>query len=249
MDRDDKGAAAELRSFGRRRGRKPSERQQRLLIETLPELALDLQSPAPEPLSALFPVPVGEVWLEIGFGGGEHLLWQAEHHREVGLIGCEPFLDGVVKVLSRVAKDKMATIRLHAEDARPLLRWLPDGSIRRCFILFPDPWPKAKHRKRRLIGRALVEALARVLAPGAELRIATDIDDYARAIVVAVVCQGGFSWLAERPQDWRVRGDDWPPTRYEQKALREGRRPIFLRFRRTEKAAQCVVQASQRRPG
>src|SRR5262245_38196511 len=127
----------DLRSYGRRRGRKPSPRQAALLDQVLPEVVLNLADPAPAPLARLFAVPVGQVWLEIGFGGGEHLLWQAARNPDVGLIGCEPFQDGVTKALRGIEEGKIANIRLHADDARSVLRWLPDASLARAFILFP----------------------------------------------------------------------------------------------------------------
>ncbi len=220
----------ELRSFGRRHGRKFSATQQRLVSDELPRLSVDLARAAPAALPDLFAGTVKDVWLEIGFGGGEHLLWQAEHHPHVGLIGCEPYLDGVVKVLSAMEERQLDRIRLHADDARPLLRWLPDASIARAFILFPDPWPKARHQKRRLVSPTLVSALARVMKPGAELRIATDIGDYARTALRALQPSPAFEWTATRPSDWRERPEDWPRTRYEEKALAAGRRCSYLRF-------------------
>ena len=223
----------ELRSYGRRRGRKPSARQSALLEGVLPRIALSLiDRPAPN-LGDLFSLPAAQdVWLEIGFGGAEHLLWQARAYPRVGLIGCEPFEDGVVKTLRAIEQEKLANIRLHADDARPLLRWLPDASIARAFILFPDPWPKKRHHKRRLVSAATLRDLACVMPPGAELRIATDVGEYARWILLAVREQQSFSWVAESPRDWRERGADWPATRYEQKALGEGRRCAYFRFRR-----------------
>jgi tRNA (guanine-N7-)-methyltransferase len=148
------------------------------------------------------------------------------------MIGCEPFDDGVIKVLRAIDEDKLVNIRLHADDARPLLRWLPNASIARAFVLFPDPWPKKKHQKRRLINAAFLGSLARVMKPGAELRIGTDIADYARSIMIAFQAEPRFQWQAEGPADWRVRPADWPETRYEQKAKREGRVSAYLRFRR-----------------
>ena len=222
----------DLRSYGRRRGRAPSARQAALWQEVLPRLALDLAQPPPARPGDLFAPPVEEVWLEIGFGGGEHLLWQARHNPGVGLIGCEPFQDGVVKVLSAIEAEGPSNIRLHADDARPLLRWLPAGGIGRTFILFPDPWPKKRHHKRRLVSAATLAELARVMRSGAELRIATDDGEYARSMLLAVAAQQDFRWMAAGPADWRRRPADWPPTRYEQKALREARRCIYLRFRR-----------------
>jgi len=223
----------DLRSYGRRRGRKPSPRQAALLARELPRVAIRLSQPAPAWLGELFSPPVAEVWLEIGFGGAEHLIWQARANPRVGCIGCEPFADGVVKALSAIVQANLANVRLYAEDARPLLRWLPDAGIARTFILFPDPWPKKRHHKRRLVSPATLAELARVMRPGAELRVATDVGDYARSILLAVRQQQSFRWTAERPADWRERGADWPPTRYEQKALMQGRRCTFFRFLRT----------------
>jgi tRNA (guanine-N7-)-methyltransferase len=228
----DKRGEHDLRSYGRRRGRKPSSRQATLWSEVYPRFALPLDSPAPNPLAALFPVAVGDVWLEIGFGGGEHLLWQAKANPDTGLIGCEPFQDGIVKALDAIEVENVGNVRLHADDARPVLRWLPAASIARGFILFPDPWPKKRHHKRRLVSEVTLADLARVMRPGAELRIATDIADYARWIMEAVVRQGSFAWTAQCAADWRERPSDWPPTRYEQKALGEGRRCSYFRFRR-----------------
>ena len=245
----------ELRSFGRRRGRKPSDRQEFLKRELLPQVAMDLRAP-PSPLGERVGVrgwafgedvgspsphpplrdtfsPRGEgipLWLEIGFGGGEHLVWQARQNPAVSLIGCEPFEDGVVKVLTAIDQNKLDNIRIHMGDARDVLRWLPEGSISRAFILFPDPWPKRKHRKRRLVNPQTLGLLARVMAPGAELRIGTDIGDYARTMLLAFKDEPRFRWLAEGPQDWRVRSPDWPETRYEQKAGREGRVRYYFRW-------------------
>ncbi len=226
---DDQGREpGELRSFGRRRGRRLSATQQRLIDELLPRICVDPGNP----LSALPAELRTHVWLEIGFGGGEHLVWQAQHNPTVGLIGCEPFEEGVVKVLTRIEALGLGNIRLHADDARPVLRGLPEASVERAFILFPDPWPKRKHQKRRLINPSLLAALARVLKPGAELRIGTDIADYARTILMAFQGTDAFRWMATSPGDWRQRPADWPETRYEQKAIREGRRSVYLSFGR-----------------
>jgi tRNA (guanine-N7-)-methyltransferase len=232
----DEAPQHELRSFGRRRGRKLSARQQHLLDEVLPRVSLPLSEAAPSALAGLFASPVSRVWLEIGFGGGEHLLWQARANTDVGLIGCEVFEDGIVKVLSGIESDGARNVRVSVEDARAVLRWLPSGAIDRAFILFPDPWPKKRHVKRRLINRALLDELARVMVPGGQLRIATDIGDYLRTILLAFRGHPGFLWQAEGPSDWRERGADWPQTRYEAKAVREGRRRYYLRFLRVDPA-------------
>jgi tRNA (guanine-N7-)-methyltransferase len=211
----------DIRSYGRQRARAFSARQERLFKELLPHVtattALD---------------PAKDTWLEIGFGGGEHLVWQARHNPGVNLIGCEPFEDGVVKVLAAIEDQQLENIRVHVDDARPLLRALPANSIARAFILFPDPWPKKKHVKRRLVAKPLLDELGRVLCPAAELRIGTDIGDYARTMLIAFQSSPAFYWAASSPSDWRVRPDDWPSTRYEAKAHREGRQPYFFRLTR-----------------
>ena len=225
--------ADELRSFGRRRGRALSLRQASLWRDLLPGVAVPLEAAALANPLGLFSRDVREVWLEIGFGGGEHLLWQAERHPEAGILGCEPFQDGVVKVLAALAERDGGNIRVHADDARPLIKQLPAASVARAFILFPDPWPKRRHWKRRLVSEATLAELARIMRPAAELRIATDIAAYAEWILLAVRRQGSFHWTAETAADWRQRGNDWPATRYEAKALRAGQPCSYFRFRRT----------------
>lgn len=205
-------------------------RQKVLLDQGLEALALDLASPPPDPLAALFPRALDEVWLEVGFGGGEHLLWQAQNNPNVGFIACEPFIDGVVKVIDGADRRGLDNIRIYADDVRTVLEWMPAAAISRAFILFPDPWPKARHHKRRLVDADFVAMLARVMKPGSELRLATDIPDYARKMLLAVRSDPRFAWTARRPADWRERPADWPATRYEAKAIREGRNRYFLRF-------------------
>lgn len=219
----------ELRSFGRRRGRKLSPRQSHLLENLLPTIAMDLSRSPAEQIAA-----GASIWLEIGFGGAEHLLWQAQRNPERLLIGSEPFEEGVVKALAGIDKDGLRNVRLHPDDTRPLLRWLPPQSVERCFILFPDPWPKRKHAKRRLVSAQTLGLLARALKPTAELRIGTDIGDYARTILLAMSETPAFEWVANGPADWRVRPQDWPQTRYEAKAHREGRRCYYMTFVRAK---------------
>jgi tRNA (guanine-N7-)-methyltransferase len=222
--------AYDLRSFGRRRGRGLSPRQKGLWDEVLPQVALPLDAAGLGRPAGLFTPPATEVWLEIGFGGGEHLLWQAAHNPHVGLIGCEPFEDGVIKVLSAIAAEGLTNIRVHPDDGRPVLRGLPDASIGRAFILFPDPWPKKRHHKRRLLAPDTIADLARVLRRGSELRVGTDWGEYAAVILQVVLGSGAFAWTAERADDWRQRPSDWPQTRYEAKALQDGRRCYYFRF-------------------
>ena len=223
-------ATPDQRSFGRRRGRRLSARQQALLDDVLPHLTLDLSDACPADPSRLFRTPATSLWLEIGFGGAEHLLWQARHNPEVGLIGCEVFEDGVVKALAGVEEQALANVRISTQDARDLLRWLPASSLGRVFILFPDPWPKKRHLKRRLVSRQFLELLTRVMAAGAELRIATDVGDYARSILLAAKAHPALAWQANGPNDWRERPQDWPQTRYEAKARAQGHRCYFFRF-------------------
>jgi tRNA (guanine-N7-)-methyltransferase len=180
--------------------------------------------------AALFAPTVREVWLEIGFGGGEHLVWQAKEHPDVGFLGCEPFEDGVIKLLSAIERDGLANIRVCAGDARPLLRLLPQASIGRLFVLFPDPWPKKRHHKRRIVSTATFAEIARILRPGGELRVATDVAEYACAMLDTALHNRALRWTARGPEDWRQRPPDWPQTRYEAKAIAAGRRCYFFRF-------------------
>ncbi len=221
-----------IRTYGRRKGHSLSPRKLRLVDTLLPGLRLDLSAPAPSPLTSIFSSPVSRVWLEIGFGGGEHLAAQAESNPDIGVIGCEPFINGVAKLLCEIDARNLTNIRIWDDDARDVLDWLEDGSVERVFVLFPDPWPKKRHQKRRLISPGTLETLARVMKPGAELRIASDIGDYVRTSLETVFVGDGFEWQAERPGDWRARPADWPSTRYEKKALREGRKGHYLIFRR-----------------
>jgi tRNA (guanine-N7-)-methyltransferase len=229
---DGEGDSRPLRSYGRRKGKRLSPRKARLMEELLPRLRLDLDQPAPSALTALFPGPVRAVWLEIGFGAGEHLLWQAEQTPDIGFIGCEPFINGVAALLGGIEDRGLETVRIHDGDAREVLAWLPESSIARAFILFPDPWPKKRQLKRRLISPETVAALARVLAPGGELRFASDDIDYASQAFVTVEQDGNFTWLSGEDDAWQRRPADWPETRYERKALSAGRKPVYLSWQR-----------------
>lgn len=172
------------------------------------------------------------VWLEIGFGAGEHLVHQAIRHQEVGLIGCEPFINGVAMLLGKIRETGVKNIRVHPGDVRDLFDVLPDASVAKVFLLYPDPWPKKRHHRRRVVTPEYLLPLARVMAPDAELRIATDIADYVRQTLIEVP-KAGFEWLAENPAGWRYPWADWQSTRYEKKARREGRTPHYLTFRRS----------------
>lgn len=173
------------------------------------------------------------VWLEIGFGGGEHLVHMAERYPEVAIIGCEPFINGVAMLLGKIRAAGVTNLAVHPGDARDLFDVLPERSIAKAFLNYPDPWPKARHHKRRFVTAGHLGPLARVMRGGAEFRVATDIPDYVRQTLEEVP-PAGFEWLAEGPQDWRQPWDDWLSTRYEQKALRGGRVPHYLTFRRSQ---------------
>jgi tRNA (guanine-N7-)-methyltransferase len=170
------------------------------------------------------------VWLEIGFGAGEHLVWQAEQNPGVGLIGCEPYLNGVAKCLAHIERAGLTNVRLFTDDARLVMAALPAGSLSRVFVLFPDPWPKTRHHKRRFVRRDNLDRLAELMLPGAELRLATDDPSYLPWMVEHACTHPAFAWLAEGPADWRARPADWPGTRYEQKML--AGKPVFLRLQR-----------------
>ena len=183
-----------------------------------------------------FALPVKDVWLEIGFGAGEHLAWQAEAHPDVGLIGVEPYVAGMAKLLAKIdsitPSGRGGNFRLYAEDARDAIAALPDASLGRVFILFPDPWPKTRHHKRRFIQREMLDEFARVMKKDAELRFATDDKGYLVWALERLSAHPSFVWNAESPAHWRERPPDWPETRYEAKAKRAGRTCTYLRFTR-----------------
>jgi tRNA (guanine-N7-)-methyltransferase len=218
--------------YGRRRGRKLRPGQQALWRRLLPALRFELPPAGALAPATLFDRPVDAVALEIGFGAGEHLAAQAAAHPAVGFIGCEVFENGVAKLLADIEQRRLANIRLFLDDARLLLAALTEASLTRVFILFPDPWPKLRHHKRRIVSTATLDALARVMADGAELRLATDDRDYLAWMLECATQHRDFEWLARRPDNWRRRPDDWPATRYEQKAIAASRSPTFLRLRR-----------------
>jgi tRNA (guanine-N7-)-methyltransferase len=217
--------------FGRRKGH-PLRAHQASLYETLlPKLALDLSHPAGD-LRALFPLPVNDARLEIGFGGAEHLIAQALANPDTGFIGCEPFVNGMAKALAAIEHHKLQNIRLSAGDATHLIAWLPAQSLSRIDILYPDPWPKRRQWKRGFLQDDSLAALARLLAPDAELRFATDIPGYASWVLTRVLRSPQLEWTAERADDWRQPWSDFAGTRYEAKAKREGRTPAYFIFRK-----------------
>ena len=218
--------------FGRRKGKALRAAQAERFETLLPKLAVDLTRPAPQPLCALFPVPVTDITLEIGFGGGEHLIHRASEVPDTGFIGVEPFVNGMAKALAAIEEKGLENIRLYNDDAIDLLDWLPEASIDRAYLLYPDPWPKKRHWKRRFVGPDNLDRLARVLKPGAQFRFASDIDTYVDWTLRHLATHSAFEWTAERASDWRDPWEGWPGTRYEAKAIREGRRGYYLTFRR-----------------
>ena len=216
--------------YGRRHGHKLRKGQQALMETVLPRLSIDIGALAAP--RQLFPGGTCDVWLEIGFGGGEHLCQVAADNPSIGCLGCEPFVNGVAKLVAQVDRLGLSNVRIHQGDARDVLEALPDQTLGRVMLLFPDPWPKKRHHKRRFVNDETLAQIARVLKPGAEFRVATDIPDYCRWTLGHVLRSGAFDWLADGPADWRCRPADWPATRYEKKALRQRRQPVYLRFRR-----------------
>ncbi|MEO0398286.1 MAG: tRNA (guanosine(46)-N7)-methyltransferase TrmB [Pseudomonadota bacterium] len=217
--------------YGRRQGKSLKPRQARLMADLLPTIAIPDPTENEIDLARLFP-GARAYWLEIGFGGGEHLAAQAGVNPDVGFLGAEPFRDGVGKLLALVADNGLDNVRILEGDARPLMEALPEGSLERLFVLHPDPWPKKRHYKRRMVSPWFFTEAARLLAPGGVLRIASDIPDYVRWTLMHAQRAPDFRWRAECADDWRVRPDDWPQTRYEAKSLKEGRAPAYLEFER-----------------
>lgn len=198
----------------------------------LPRLRIDLAAPVPARLENLFDRPVGSVRLEIGFGGGEHLLAEADRNPDVGFIGVEPFVNGMAKLLARLDEHPRDNIRLYDDDATRLLDWLPPAVTEEICLLYPDPWPKKRHWKRRFVNPANLDRFARVLKPGGRFRFASDIDTYVNWTLSACRVHAAFEWQARCAADWREPYEGWQGTRYEEKAIREGRRPVYLTFRR-----------------
>lgn len=219
--------------YGRRKGKHLRDSQELYLEQDLAALSPGLVdwdvNPERQPLRTDEIFGGKDVWLEVGFGGGEHMVHQAEQNPDIGIIGCEPYINGVAMLLGKIRTAGVENLRVYPGDVRDMFDVLPDASISKAFLLYPDPWPKSRHHRRRFVTPEHLEPLNRVLKPGAIFRVATDIADYVRQTLEEVPKQG-FEWLAEGPSDWRVPWDDWISTRYEQKALREGRPPHYLTF-------------------
>ncbi len=221
--------------YGRFKGKSLKASQKTYLAEDLADLSPGAvgwdENPNRNPLDLKALFGGRDVWLEIGFGGGEHLVHQAATNPDVGIIGAEPYINGVAMLLGKIRRAGADNLSVYPGDARDLMDVLPPTSVARAFLLYPDPWPKKRHHRRRFVTQEHLRPLAGILKPGAILRVATDIPDYVRQALEEVP-KAGFEWLATRPCDWRDPWEDWLSTRYEQKALREGRVPHYLTFRR-----------------
>ena len=226
---------------GRRRGRKLRPQLDKLFKECLANFMVKegLEREKID-LNTFFSVKPEEVWLEIGFGGGEHLAWQAKLHPKIGILGFEPYINGVASMVRHLVSEKLLNVRIFPDDIRPFLNKLPNCCIGKIFILFPDPWPKSRHVRRRIIQYETLSEFRRILKPGGKLRIATDHVNYLTWILIHFKNTNGFQWLAKSPKDWRLKVSDWPQTRYEQKAIREGREPAFLEYRKCDSPTSVV---------
>lgn len=219
--------------YGRRRGKTLRGAQAEAISSALPRYLIDLSLPCPSPLASLFPEPVEEFRLEIGFGGGEHLLSRAAGNPGTGFIGVEPFVNSMGKMLAALQERDPGNIRVYNDDATRVLDWLPDASLSRIDLLYPDPWPKKKHWKRRFVSAVNLARFARVLKPGGLFCFASDIDTYVNWTLARCAASPEFEWTAGEASDWKTPWDGWPGTRYEAKAIREGRSPAYLTFRRS----------------
>jgi tRNA (guanine-N7-)-methyltransferase len=219
--------------FGRRKGHRLRIHQADLIEHLLPRLSLDISGASPPDLAALFDPPADHVRLEIGFGGGEHLVAEALALPNVGFIGCEPYVNGMAKILAQIEAHNIGNIRLFAGDAAELLAWAPPHALARIDLIHPDPWPKRRHWKRRFVQDATVAAMARVLKQDGEFRFVSDIADYCAWTLARLSRCSDFVWTAERASDWRLPWTGYTMTRYGRKATREGRQAAYLRFRKT----------------
>jgi tRNA (guanine-N7-)-methyltransferase len=228
----DESPSSQRAFFGRRKGHALKPRQAALFDTLLPAIGIDLATPAPSDLRALFPRAVDEVRLEIGFGGAEHLIAQAEANPNVGYIGTDGFLNAIAKALTAIDERRLDNVRLFHGDASELLDWLPPATLTRIDLLYPDPWPKRRHWKRRFVQDGSLKRLARILKSRGEFRFATDIASYAEHTLMRILRSPDFEWTAERADDWRQPWAGFVRTRYEAKAIREGRTPAYFIFRK-----------------
>lgn len=232
MSETDRPSRAAGAFFGRRRGKTLRDQQAAALAAGLETYGLDLSVSPPPHIFGLFSVPVSSVRLEIGFGGGERLLGEASGAQGAGFIGVEPFVNGMAKLMASLRESPLPNIRVYDDDATRLLDWLPDASLDRIDLFYPDPWPKKKHWKRRFVSPQNLDRFARVLKPGGVFRFASDIDSYVNWTLLKCRAHPAFEWQARDAEDWRQPYPGWTRTRYEAKAIREGRPPAYLTFRR-----------------
>lgn len=217
------------KTFGRKGGRPLSERQKMLFEELLPKLRVPVGADGALDPAGLFGTAKDEIWLEIGFGGGEHVSGQAARYANVGILASEVFIEGVAKLLGQIEDEGLNNVRLWEEDARELMVGLIDGCIDRAFILFPDPWPKKRQQKRRIIQPDFLDDLARVMKPGGRVRFATDVRSYADEALERFLAHPAYEWTAERADDWRVAPEDHIQTRYQTKQLGDIA-PVYYEF-------------------
>jgi tRNA (guanine-N7-)-methyltransferase len=225
-----------LTSFGRRKGKTLRTHHRALMQSVLPQVQIEPDSVRNDPF-AVFQAAYADLWMEIGFGGGEHLAADAVRHPNIAFIGCEPFVNGVAKLIALIDEEQLANIRVYPGDAREIINALPAACLGRVNILYPDPWPKSRQKKRRFVSDETLRGLARVMKTGAVLRFATDIDDYSAWTLTRILRSPHFDWPQVRDSEWLTPWDFWPSTRYEAKALREGRKPVYLTFIRNAQAA------------
>ncbi len=217
------------RLYGRHRVHRLSKHQERLYKELLPKISVPLGTPLPKELFGR----TGDVVVEIGFGDGENLAWMAKQHRDKNFIGCEPYVNGVAKLAVEIHDNQLSNVRIFQGDARDMLDALAPDTVSEMFVLFPDPWPKRRHRKRRLISSDTADTFASVLEKGGKLTIATDVDEYAAWVVRHIGCHPRFAWTAASAADWRSSSASRPETKYELKAKAAGRRCSYLTYVRT----------------
>ena len=229
---DSRKARAQGSFFGRRKGHKLRHHQADLMQSLLPDLSIDIGKPPPERAGLLFGADVASVRLEIGFGGGEHLLAEADSHPATGFIGCEPYVNGLAKILAQLHSQPRLNVKLFAGDAAQLIAWLPRASLLRIDLIHPDPWPKRRHWKRRFVQNDTIAAMARAIARDGEFRFVSDVDDYSAWTLAHLQRSPDFVWTGERADDWRKPWAGYTMTRYGRKAEREGRRASYLIFRR-----------------
>ncbi|MBW3097648.1 tRNA (guanine(46)-N(7))-methyltransferase TrmB [Pseudohoeflea coraliihabitans] len=216
--------------FGRRKGKHLRDSQRQAMAELLPRIGLDLDTPPPRDLAGLWPVAIDTIRMEIGFGAGEHLLHRVSENPRTGFIGVEPFVNSMGKFLLALQDRNPDNVRVYTDDATRVLDWLPSASLDRIDLLYPDPWPKKRHWKRRFVNPANIERFARVLKPGGSFCFASDIDTYVNWTLQHLIADQRFDWQAQSAADWQTAWAGWPGTRYEAKAIREGRTPAYLSF-------------------